>query len=61
MSLVYPPDAGFNPIVYDVKPENETKTRSKIQPAIRETEDGLLKASWARTNVIETQAFRLEW
>ena len=61
MSLIYPPDAGFKPVVYDVKVEKEEKTKAKTQPAVKESEDGLVKATWTKTNVIESQAFRLEW
>jgi len=61
MSLIYPSDAGFKPVVYDVKVEKETKTKSKTQPAVKEFGDGLVKATWTRTEVLESQAFRLEW
>ncbi len=61
MSIIYPADAGFKPVTYDVKVESDTKTKSKAQPKIEEHEDGLLKATWTKTNVIESQAFRLEW
>jgi hypothetical protein len=61
MSLVYPKDAGFKPIVYDVKVEKEEKTKSKTQPVLKEIEDNLVSATWTKTSVIESQAFRLEW
>ena len=61
MSLLYPVDSGFKPVVYDVKVESETKMKSKTQPTVKEVEDGLVKATWTKTNVIESQAFRLEW
>ena len=61
MSLIYPSDAGFKPVVYDVKVEKEEKTKSKTQPTVKETEDDLVKIAWTKTNVIESQAFRLEW
>ncbi|MGH9876575.1 MAG: hypothetical protein ACRD5H_02975, partial [Nitrososphaerales archaeon] len=60
MSLTYPMNADFKPVVYDVNVEEETRTRSKIQPRIKK-EDGLMHASWTRTDVMESQAFRLEW
>jgi len=61
MSLMYPSDANITPVVYDVKVESETKTKSKTQPTVTEVEDGFVKATWTKTNVIESQAFRLEW
>ena len=61
VSLIYPSEAGFKPVVYDVKVEKETKTKSKTQPTVKEVEDGFCKATWTRTNVLESQAFRLEW
>ncbi len=61
MALIYPSSAGFKPVVYDVKVEKETKTKSKTQPTVKEFEDGLIKAIWTRTEVLESQAFRLEW
>ncbi len=61
VSLLYPSNAGLQPVAYDVKVESDTKTKSKVQPVVKEAEDGLLKATWSRTNVIESQAFRLEW
>jgi len=60
-SLVYPTDTGFRPVVYDVNVENERKTKCKTQPTVKEVEDGLVKAIWTKTNVLESQAFRLEW
>jgi len=60
-SLIYPSDAGFKPVVYDVKVEKEEKTKSKTQPALKEFENSLVKAIWTKTNVIESQSFRLEW
>lgn len=61
MSLIYPSNADIKPVVYDVKVESESKTKSKTQPTIKELEDGLVKATWTKTNVIESQAFRLVW
>ncbi len=61
MSLTYPSDAGFKPVVYDVNVEEETKKRSKVQPAIKEVENGFVRASWGASNLMEGQAVRLEW
>jgi len=61
MSLVYPSDADFQPMVYDVSVEDDTKKRSKTQPLIKKIDDNLVKATWTKTNVLESQAFRLAW
>lgn len=61
MSLIYPTNTGFKPIVYDVNVEKEKKKKSKTQPTVREIGGGLLKATWPKANVLESQAFRLEW
>jgi len=60
MSLIYPSDARFKPVVYDVK-MGKKKARSKIQPVIKQLENGLIRASWSKNNITEGQAFRLEW
>jgi hypothetical protein len=60
LSLVYPSNTGFKPIIYDVNIENERKVKSKTQPRIKKIGNNL-KATWTRTNVLESQAFRLEW
>jgi hypothetical protein len=60
VSLLYPRNAGFKPVVYDVKVEKDTKTKTKSQPKIIKVKNGL-KATWTRANVLESQAFRLEW
>ena len=61
MSFMYPSEADFRPIVYDVDVENETRTMSKTRPMIEEIRNSLVKLTWTRTNVLESQAFRLEW
>jgi hypothetical protein len=61
MSLIYPANAGFKPVVYDVNAKTGRKTRSKKQPVVRKFEDGLVRATWSKANVMQTQAFRLEW
>lgn len=63
MSLTYPVDARFSPVMYDINvgKENEAKSRSKNQPTIREADGNLVKASWTATNIMENQAFMLEW
>lgn len=61
MSLVYPSDSALKPVIYDVKVEKEKKTKSNRQPVLKKAGDGLTKAVWGRTNVLEGQAFRLEW
>ncbi|MFQ5970437.1 MAG: hypothetical protein ACE5J2_08090 [Nitrososphaerales archaeon] len=60
ISLIYPSNANFKPVVYEVN-DKETKTKSKNQPLIDEVEEGLVKATWTKTDVLESQAFRLEW
>jgi len=61
LSFIYPSDAGFKPILYDMGVENKRRTNAKIRPIVQEAGDGLLKATWTKTDVIENQAFRLEW
>ena len=61
MSLIYPSDADFKPEVFDVDLENEKKTKSNKQARLKETENGLLKATWTWTNMLESQVLRLEW
>jgi hypothetical protein len=61
MSLIYPADAGFNPVVYDVNVENETQTKCKTQPRVQEVKNDVIKVTWTKANVLETQAFRLDW
>ncbi|MFQ5970553.1 MAG: adenylate/guanylate cyclase domain-containing protein [Nitrososphaerales archaeon] len=61
MSLVYPSDARFKPVVYHVNVENETQTRSKSQVIVTKMRDNLVRATWTETDVLESQAFRLEW
>lgn len=61
MLLIYPSDTDINPVVYDVNVEEETKTKSKIQPVVKKVEDGLVRALWTKKDVLESQAFRLEW
>jgi hypothetical protein len=61
MSLIYNPDTGLKPVVYDVNVEKDTKTKSKKQPKITEFEDHLVKAVWSKTGVTQGEAFRLEW
>ncbi len=61
MSLTYPSDTDISPVVYDVNVEEETKTKSRIQPVVEKVEDGLVRALWAKKDVLESQAFRLEW
>jgi hypothetical protein len=60
MSLGYPSGARFNPVVYDVNVEDGTKSRARSQPVLKEA-DKLVTATWKRNNVLESQAFRLEW
>ncbi|MGH9879491.1 MAG: hypothetical protein ACRD5H_17820, partial [Nitrososphaerales archaeon] len=60
MSLIYPSNAHFKPVVYDLK-MGKKKARSKTQPIIKQLENGLIRASWSKNNIIEGQAFRLEW
>ncbi len=60
MSLIYEHNTHFKPVVYDLSPKGK-KTRAKKQPVIGRFEDGLLKATWSKTNVLQGQAFRLEW
>ncbi len=61
ISLTYPSNAQFKPIVYNVNVENESKTKSRTQSVVREVKDGLLTATWTKTDVLESEAFRLEW
>ena len=61
MSLIYPEDAGLKPAIYDVNVEKGTRTKSARQPKVIRFKDHSLKATWSKTNVIESQAFRLEW
>lgn len=60
MSLIYPSNTDFKPVIYDVNLEKETKTKSKSQP-VTKIEDDFVKATWTKANVVESQAFRLEW
>ncbi len=60
MSLIYPSKTNFKPTVYDVNVEKETKSKSKSQP-VTSAENDFVKATWTRANVLESQAFRLEW
>ncbi len=62
MSLIYPSDAHFKPVVYDVNVKNKKKkkAKSKTQPIIKQKK-GLVQASWSKASVVENQAFRLEW
>ncbi|MFQ5970436.1 MAG: adenylate/guanylate cyclase domain-containing protein [Nitrososphaerales archaeon] len=61
MSLIYNPDSGLKPAVYDVNVEKDTRTKSKKQPIVTEYENHLLKATWTKTDVIQSEAFRLQW
>ncbi len=61
ISLTYPSNAQFKPVVYDVNVEDEKKTRLKSQPVVKQIEDGLLEATWTKTGILESEAFRLEW
>ncbi len=58
MSLIYPSNTHFKPVVYDVK--KGKKARSKTQPIIKKLENGLTRALWSKSNITE-EAFRLEW
>jgi hypothetical protein len=60
MSLIHEHNAHFKPVIYDLSPKGK-KTRAKKQPVIRRSEDGLVKATWLKKNVLQGQAFRLEW
>jgi hypothetical protein len=61
LSFMYPSGNGFRPAVYDVDADTEKKKPLKIKPAVTEQENGFVKTTWTRTNMLEGQCIRLEW
>ncbi len=61
MSIIYPSNARFKPVVYDVNVDEETKIKSRIQPTVAEVKKGLVRATWAAAGIKEGQAVRLAW
>lgn len=64
ISLIYPSNAKFNPVVYEVdtgKKGSKRMVKAKNQPVIKKVEHGNVKALWTARNVLEGQAIRLEW
>lgn len=60
ISLIYPDNARFTPIIYELNLKGK-KTRVKKQPTIKRLGDNLVKATWTKSGVLQGQAFRLEW
>lgn len=61
MSLMYPSDGGFQPVLYDVDIEKGTEARCKIKPKVQQLDGNLVKVTWTKKNLLETQAFRVRW
>ncbi|HSB57286.1 MAG TPA: adenylate/guanylate cyclase domain-containing protein [Nitrosopumilaceae archaeon] len=61
LKIEYPKDSSINNIVvYEINQETEEKTKSKIQPTLRKTENGYI-ARWAKQNITKGQTFRIDW
>jgi hypothetical protein len=63
MSLIYPAESKFKPVIYNVKidPTRDKMTRSDVQPSIGPFRNGLFRVRWRKKNVLSGQAFRLKW
>ena len=61
MSLAYPSTTNFKPVLYAYIVKGRKRvSKSKIRHKMK-LSDGITKATWKTTNVIEDQVFCLEW
>lgn len=60
IKIEYPNDPSIDIVAYEINQETEEKTRSKVQPTVRKTENGYI-ARWSKQNITKGQTFRIDW